>query len=73
MTPELADLPPSAKLVYRVLKDDAPLTQQAICEYSQLPPRTARHALDRLESGDLIESRPNPTDARQSLYEPTDQ
>jgi DNA-binding MarR family transcriptional regulator len=73
VTPELAEFPPSAKLVYRVLEEDAPLTQQAICEQSQLPPRTARYALDRLESEELIESWPNPIDARQSLYEPTDQ
>ena len=65
---ELSELPPSALLVYRVLEEHAPLTQQEICAESHLCARTTRHALRRLEEYDLIESEPDLSDARQQLY-----
>jgi len=45
----LAELPPSAKLVYFVLDREGPLTREELLEESLLPGRTARSALDRLE------------------------
>lgn len=64
----LEDVPPSAKLVYRVLEHEGELTQKEIVTESRLEPRTARYAISRLEEDDLITSRPSPTDARQTLY-----
>lgn len=67
--PQLSTLPPSAKLVYFVLQErleEAPLAE--IVDESMLQPRTARYALNRLADADLINERPNPSDARQRLY-----
>ena len=65
----VADLPPSATLVHRVLEEaDDELTQQEIVAEATLAPRTTRYALDRLQEEDLVESRPRPGDARQRLY-----
>ena len=68
----LEDLPPSAKLVFKVLEYDGPLTQQAITEESLLAGRTVRFALDRLEECGHVEERVYAADARQRLYEVVD-
>ncbi|WP_121823365.1 winged helix-turn-helix transcriptional regulator [Halostella salina] len=65
----VADLAPSAKLVYKVLEHNGQLTQQQIAEESLLPARTVRHALSELESVDAIEERIHFQDARQRLYD----
>jgi len=65
---QLEDLPPSALLVYRVLEEDQPRTQQEIIDEAYLCGRTCRYALTTLEEADLITSKPNPEDARQRLY-----
>lgn len=64
----LRDLPPSAKLVAKVLESDAPLSQGQLAEESLLPDRTVRYALNRLEEEDLIESRYSFRDARKQVY-----
>ena len=64
----LADLPPSAKLVYKVLEYSGPLTQKGIVEESRLSPRTARYALDRLEDTAVVQADVYFADARQNLY-----
>ncbi|MFB6267565.1 MAG: MarR family transcriptional regulator [Halodesulfurarchaeum sp.] len=66
--PCLDDLPPSAKLVFKVLEYDGPLTQKRIVEESMLSPRTVRYALERLEDCGLVDERIHFKDARQSLY-----
>ncbi|RLM77424.1 winged helix-turn-helix domain-containing protein, partial [Halobellus sp. Atlit-38R] len=43
------DMPPSAKLVAKILDYEDTLTQSQIAEESLLPPRTVRYALSRLE------------------------
>jgi len=70
---ELADLPPSAKLVYKVLEYDGPLTQKGIVEESMLSARTVRYALERLDEVGVIEEDVYFADARQNLYELTAQ
>jgi len=65
----LADLPPSAKLVYYLLAEEAPLTQRAISDESLLPQRTVRYAITRLEDINAITEQVNLSDPRQSLYE----
>ncbi len=67
-TERLRELPPSAKLVAKVLEIDGPLPQGKLAEESLLPDRTVRYALNRLEDEDLIESRYSFTDARKQVY-----
>lgn len=61
-------LPPSAKLVYKVLESGGSLTQKDIVRATYLPPRTVRYALDRLLTEEVINERFCFRDARQSLY-----
>jgi len=61
-------LPPSAKLVYKVLESGDFLTQKEIARVTYLPPRTVRYALDRLLTENLVHARFYFKDARQSLY-----
>ncbi|NJD75838.1 MAG: MarR family transcriptional regulator [Candidatus Methanoperedens sp.] len=61
-------LPPSAKLVFKILEQNGLLTQKQITRESYLPPRTVRYALNRLKKKDLLEERFYFRDARQSLY-----
>ena len=65
----IEDLPPSAKLVYKVLEHDGPLTQKRLVEESMLSARTVRYALNRLEDCEVIEEQVYFQDARQSLYQ----
>jgi DNA-binding MarR family transcriptional regulator len=64
----LRELPPSAKLVAKVLEDEAPLSQGQLAEASLLPDRTVRYALNRLQETDLVDSRYSYTDARKQVY-----
>lgn len=65
----LTDLPPSAKLVYKVLEYNGPMTQKGIVEESMLSARTVRYALERLETIDIVSEDVYFADARQNLYE----
>ncbi len=67
----LRDLPPSAKLVYKVLDYDGPMTQKQLVEESMLSPRTVRYALERLDEIGVVAEQVYFADARQSLYELT--
>lgn len=62
------DLPPSAKLVAKVLEYDDTLTQNQLAEETLLPPRTVRYALNRLEDVGAVESRFSFADARKRVY-----
>jgi len=64
----LRELPPSAKLVAKVLETDSPLSQGQLAEESLLPDRTVRYALNRLEDVGLIGSRYSFRDARKQVY-----
>ncbi|MFB6171692.1 MAG: ArsR family transcriptional regulator [Haloarculaceae archaeon] len=65
----ISDLPPSAKLVYKVLEYNGPLTQKGIVEESMLSARTVRYALERLEEIEVVDEDVYFADARQNLYE----
>ena len=67
----LVDLPPSAKLVFKVLEYNGTLTQKGIVEESMLSARTVRYALERLEGIGAIDEDVYFADARQNLYEIT--
>lgn len=64
----IEQLPPSAKLVYKTLEYEGPLTQKGLVERSRLPTRTVRDAVRTLEDHGYIEERLYEGDARQRLY-----
>ncbi|GAA0660331.1 MarR family transcriptional regulator [Natronoarchaeum mannanilyticum] len=65
---DVRDLPPSAKLVAKVLEYNDTLTQSQLAEETLLPPRTVRYALNRLEEQGVVDSRFSFSDARKRLY-----
>ncbi|UIP01223.1 ArsR family transcriptional regulator [Halobaculum sp. CBA1158] len=67
----LDDLPPSAKLVFKVLEYNGALTQKGIVEESMLSARTVRYALERLENIGIVDEDVYFADARQNLYQLT--
>ncbi|WP_336037725.1 MarR family transcriptional regulator [Halobacterium yunchengense] len=67
---DLTALPPSAKLVYKVLEYHAPLTQSEIRDRTRLSKRTTRHGVSLLKDADLVEERVYVPDARKRIYEP---
>ena len=67
-TEAVQDLPPSAKLVAKVLEYNDTLTQSQIAEESLLPDRTVRYALNRLDEEGIVNSRFSFSDARKRLY-----
>lgn len=65
---QIRDLPPSAKLVYKVLEYNPDLTQKQIVNKTRLSQRTVRDGLDRLIDGEIVEKNLYAQDARQNLY-----
>ena len=65
---KIEHLPPSAKLVYAILKANHQMTQKDLIRETYLPPRTVRYALCRLKRENVLVERLHITDARQSLY-----
>jgi predicted transcriptional regulator len=65
----LGDLPPSAKLVFKVLEYNGGQTQKEIVQESMLSARTVRYALERLQEVDAVTEDVYFADARQSIYE----
>ncbi len=64
----VGSLPPSAKLVYKTLQYEGPMTQSQLADASLLPQRTVRHALRKLEAVDVVEESIYLMDARKSSY-----
>ena len=64
----VSELPPSAKLVYKVLEYEGSMTQEEIATESRLCARTVRYALGKLEDAEFVSSRACLEDARQSKY-----
>jgi len=67
----VAELPPSAKLVYKTLVYEGALTQSQLAEESLLPQRTVRHALGKLQEAGVVEESAYLMDARKSMYSVT--
>lgn len=65
---QLRALPPSAKLVAKVLEYHGTLTQSQLADETLLPPRTVRYALNRLDDEGIVDSRFSFTDARKRMY-----
>lgn len=70
---QLESLTPSAKFVYTVLEYEGPLTQKALAEETRLSQRSVRTALSDLRETGLVDERVYPDDARQRLYDVTDE
>jgi hypothetical protein len=64
----LGHLPPSAKLVYTIIRANRQMTQKEIIRESYLPERTVRYALSRLKAENVLAEYLSVADARQSLY-----
>ena len=62
------NLPPSAKLVFKILSYEGDLTQKEVINATGLPERTVRYALDLLLRKGLITQSPYLNDARQTVY-----
>lgn len=65
---QLADVPPSAKLVYKTLEYENELTQSQLAEETLLSPRTVRSALKELMDRNIVEEEMYFADARKRLY-----
>ena len=65
---KLGHLPPSAKLVYAIIRANRQMTQKEIIRESYLPERTVRYALSRLKAENVLAEYLSLADARQSLY-----
>lgn len=63
------ELPPSAKLVLKVLEYQGQLSQKEIIEETKLPSRTVRYALSLLMSEGLVIKQLSLRDSRQGLYQ----
>jgi len=64
----LREMPPSAKLVIHVLRRSSGMTQSELVEETMLPRRTVQHALRKLETASLVNSRSSVRDARKQVY-----
>jgi NAD+ kinase len=67
-SPVLAEAPPSARFVLKLLEFEGPLTQQEMIRESGLSPRTIRNALSFLLAQGLVSKEPSLRDARQDVY-----
>ncbi|TFG28777.1 winged helix-turn-helix transcriptional regulator [Candidatus Thorarchaeota archaeon] len=63
------ELPPSAKLVLKVLEYQGQLSQKEIIEETKLPPRTVRYAISLLMSEGLVIKKLSLRDSRQGIYQ----
>ncbi|APX98644.1 helix-turn-helix domain-containing protein [Natronorubrum daqingense] len=69
----LDDLPPSAKLVYKVLEYEGEQSLQQLAAESRLPKRTIRYAIaEHLKETGVVDDRSSLEDARRSLFFLTD-
>lgn len=67
-TPLMTQLPPSCKLILKILQYEGPLTTKEIIYKSGLPVRTVNYALKILMNRDIIVKRTSSRDARQNIY-----
>jgi len=67
-SPVLAEAPPSARFVLKLLEFEGPLTQQEMIRESGLSPRTIRNAVTFLLANGFVAKEPSLRDARQDVY-----
>jgi len=67
---EIADEPPSVKLVYLILEDEkGTMSQQEVADRVEMDVRQTRAALATLNQYEVVEERPNLRDLREKHYE----
>lgn len=66
---KIDELPPSAKLVFKVLEYNGQMTQTELADETRLSTRTVRYALNRLQEKDLIAKVPCLDDGRRTFYD----
>ena len=64
----LRELPPSAKLIAKVLEIEGQATHTQLVEASLLPDRTVRYALERLQNAGIVDATFSPMNARKRRY-----
>ena len=62
-------LPPSSKIVLRILGKEGALTHKDLVKKSKCSPRTVRFALLRLKENQMIIEKANMQDMRQIIYQ----
>jgi DNA-binding MarR family transcriptional regulator len=62
-------LPPSSRVVMKLLEELGSLTHKEIVDKSHLAPRTVRYALKKLKEQNMIIEKFNFKDARQIIYQ----
>ncbi|MCD2204426.1 MarR family transcriptional regulator [Halobacterium sp. KA-6] len=66
---EIADEPPSVKLVYLILEDEqGMMSQQEVANRVEMDVRQTRAALATLDQYGVVEERPNLRDLREKQY-----
>jgi NAD+ kinase len=68
VTEEILKLPPSAKLILKVIEYEGPLSRKEIIERTLLPERTVRYAISQLLRRGLISRSLDPRNPRQQVY-----
>ncbi|MGC9103843.1 MAG: sugar kinase [Candidatus Methanodesulfokora sp.] len=68
VTEEILKLPPSAKLILKVIEYEGPLSRKEIVERTLLPERTVRYAISQLLRRGLISRSMDPRNPRQQIY-----
>jgi len=65
----MTSLPPSSKIVLKILGKEGALTHKDIVKKTKCSPRTVRYALKRLKENELIIEKMNMRDMRQIIYQ----
>ncbi|MDZ7688833.1 MAG: helix-turn-helix domain-containing protein [Halobacteriales archaeon] len=66
--PNFEDLPPSAKLVAKVIEHEGAMDASEISESARLHPSTTRDALKRLAEKGVVDVRVDSEDGRRLVY-----
>jgi len=64
----LSDLPPSAKLVVKVIEHEGDMDKEEICESARLPPSTTQYALKKLVEENVVDVRVGEGEGRRLVY-----
>lgn len=66
---DLLNMPPSSKLLLKILEYEGTMTQKELVTKTLLPDRTVRLALSHLLGKGLVKKKVSIRDARQKIYE----
>jgi NAD+ kinase len=66
---DLLNMPPSSKLLLKILEYEGAMTQKELCKKTMLPDRTVRLSLSHLLDKGYVKKKVSMRDARQKIYE----